>query len=559
MSLLYCSHCGRQNEPDAIFCEFCGNPIRENSGVPYADLRADAEGRKTEKRRTGDGRGSVKKSPGKGFRRPGNEDYKIDTGRERPETKRDSRVEYLGPMEFDITHTIEDYEYTRRSVRDMNRILDSREFAEMDSETIYQYLLGQMRIVSFKDYLKRYVYERNPQQVPFAKVREETYISIIIDSFMKNHAPGSFNEIEIRWKATVRYWLRKESATRDNVFLLGFGLKMTDPDVSDFLTKVLKEQDFRFHDPRETVFWYAYHYGLEYSEAKKYLDYYDRLSEEDLLAAEAKGKLKIFEAIADMDSWDEDLLTESGFASSGLSGPEDLFTNTNGSFSGEMTAADFYYSAEASVREGVPIESIMGRDIQRFLTDEDKLKEYLAELKVHQDKMPDIISREYRHLYRRAARAAFRIVRIDDEGAGQDRRKARHEATAAEIETILCSGIPKNSAGNLVNVSRSILHKQFQKKRMSRQRISRAMKHSNVIERFDFITLLFLVYAIEVEPDWPVERFMRYIDEINEILKRCNMMSIYPVNPYESFILMCLLTEEPLATYADIWELSFEK
>ena len=191
------------------------------------------------------------------------------------------------------------------------------------------------------------------------------------------------------------------------------------------------------------------------------------------------------------------------------------------------------------------------------LTDGRMQKEYLAVLKLHQDQMPDVIAEEYRALYRRAARAAYKIVRVEDEGG--DRRKQRKEATPAEIEMILCSGIPKNSSGNLVNVSRSILNKQFQKKRMSRQRISRAMKYSNVIERFDFITLLFLVYAIEVEPDWPVERFMAYIDEINEILARCNMMNIYPVNPYESFILMCLLTEEPLGTYADIWELSFEK
>lgn len=539
MGLLYCSHCGRENEPDALFCEFCGKPIREDGGVPYADIVID------DKKMDMDA-GSFEK----GFRKPGG-DIELPQ-----EEGRDPRVEYLGPMEFDFTHTIEDYEYTRRSVRDMNRIVDSREFAEMDSETIYQYLLGQMRIVSFKDYLKRYIYERNPQMVPFAKVKEDVYTSIIIDQFKKNHAPGSFNEIEIRWKATVRFWLRKESATRDNVFLLGFGLKMSDMDVSDFLTKVLKEQDFRFQDPRETVFWYCYHYGLEYKEAKRFLAYYDRLSEKDLQEAEAKGKLKIFRAMADLESYDEDFVGENGPS---LSRPDDLFTASDGSFSGEMTAADFYLSAEASVRDDIPIEKIMGRDIQKFLTDEDKLKEYLAELKLHQDKMPDVISKEYRALYKRAARAAFQIVKIDDEGAGENRRKAREEATPAEIETILCSGIPKNSAGNLVNVSKSILTKHFQKKRMSRQRISRAMKHSNVIERFDFITLLFLVYAIEVEPDWPVERFMRYIDEINGILKRCNMMSIYPVNPYESFILMCLLTEEPLATYADIWELSFEK
>lgn len=510
-----CGYCGRENEADALYCEYCGERILADDGVPYLDA-----GPRRPKPVFG---GSVSKGS------VSKESVSKEAASKKKASGKSSRVEYLGHMEFDITHTIEDYEYTRRSVIDMNRIMDSREFREMDSETIYRYLLGQMRIVSFKDYLKRYIYERNPQQVPFAKVKEDTYTKIIIDSFQKNHAPGSFNEIEVRWKATARYWLRKESATRDNVFLLGFGLKMTDGEVSDFLIKVLKEQDFRFHDPRETVFWYCYHYGLEYSSAKELLAYYDQLTEEDVKP----------------DSID--------FTASGSE--DDIFGD---SFSaGEMTVSDFYNSAEASVRQSVPLELLVGRDIQRVLTDEQKLKEYLAVLKLHQDQMPDVIAEEYRALYKRAARAAYKIVRVEDEGG--DRRKQRNEATPAEIEMILCSGIPKNSSGNLVNVSRSILNKQFQKKRMSRQRISRAMKYSNVIERFDFITLLFLVYAIEVEPDWPVERFMAYIDEINEILARCNMMNIYPVNPYESFILMCLLTEEPLGTYADIWELSFEK
>ena len=37
------------------------------------------------------------------------------------------------------------------------------------------------------------------------------------------------------------------------------------------------------------------------------------------------------------------------------------------------------------------------------------------------------------------------------------------------------------------------------------------------------------------------------------------MMGIYPVNPYESFVLMCLLTEEPLSVYNDVWEMSYKE
>ena len=110
-----------------------------------------------------------------------------------------------------------------------------------------------------------------------------------------------------------------------------------------------------------------------------------------------------------------------------------------------------------------------------------------------------------------------------------------------------------------MKMSASILSKQFDQKRMTRQRIAGILAGKTCVERFDLVTLLFLRYAEEVEPDWPAERYMRFIDEINEILGRCGMMDIYPVNPYESFILMCLLTDYPLAAYAEVWEQSYEQ
>ena len=44
-----------------------------------------------------------------------------------------------------------------------------------------------------------------------------------------------------------------------------------------------------------------------------------------------------------------------------------------------------------------------------------------------------------------------------------------------------------------------------------------------------------------------------------EILARCEMSEIYIVNPYECFLLMCLLTDCPLAVFSEIWEKSYEE
>ena len=55
------------------------------------------------------------------------------------------------------------------------------------------------------------------------------------------------------------------------------------------------------------------------------------------------------------------------------------------------------------------------------------------------------------------------------------------------------------------------------------------------------------------------ERCREYIKNTNAILKGCGMLEIYPVNPYETYILICLLSECPLAIYSDIWELSYQE
>ena len=128
----------------------------------------------------------------------------------------------------------------------------------------------------------------------------------------------------------------------------------------------------------------------------------------------------------------------------------------------------------------------------------------------------------------------------------------------ADLEKVLCSGIPVNSKNNLESMSASLFSGLFQNKRMSRQRISSILAKKHQVERFDLITLLFFSYAETVEPDWPAERYLQYIDEISEILERCHMLGIYPANPYEAFILMCIVTDDPMDVYAEVWEKSSE-
>ena len=131
--------------------------------------------------------------------------------------------------------------------------------------------------------------------------------------------------------------------------------------------------------------------------------------------------------------------------------------------------------------------------------------------------------------------------------------------TPSDLEKVICNGIPINKMGNLKKMSASILAKHFSQKRFSRQRITNILNHKFPVERFDLLTLEFFIVSQEMDDDDPYDRYHHFIEEAQRILKKCGMSEIYIVNPYECFLLMCLLTDCPLAVFSEIWEMSYEE
>ena len=396
---------------------------------------------------------------------------------------------FSGRQSLDLTESIRDYEYTKKSVVNLNRIINSKQFQEMDSETIFQYLKKEMEIVSFGDYLKRFLYEESGLSEPFTEIPDQYYISVIEESFAANKSPYCFTPVTTSRNSIIRRWLHSGTVERSTVFVIGFGLRMTDQEGAVFLTKVLKEQDFCFNDPVETVYWYCFHHGYPYSTALS-------------------------------------LLEGSEFSS------EDRK---------DVPDSAFWHS----VRESLPV----------YLSNKPMLEKYLAYFKFSKEDRVEAAYTEFSRIYGQAVCAARQELREDPVSEGRNQELSG----AFDIESVLCSGNPKTHSGNLTAASRSSLSAHFKRKRMSRQRISRLLNRKAKVERFDLITLLFLIYAVNTEAGSPEMRCRNYIDEMNACLKRCDMMELYPVNPYESFILMCLLTEEPLSVYNDVWEMSCER
>ena len=371
---------------------------------------------------------------------------------------------------LDFSRTVRDYDFTRKAMQGISRVVTSDDFEDMDADAIFDYLLNEMEVVVFRDYLKRYIYERAGLKEPFARVPEETYLEIILDSFEQNRAPVSFTPTTVKRRAMVKRWLEQDSVNRQTVFALGFGLRMSEVDVSDFLTKVIKESDFDELNPWESACRFCYARGLPYAKAV------------NLMNGEAVP-----------------------------GDPE------------EKNAADRI--AELKKRE-------------KGQTQDARMQAFQA------------VYAECRQL------VAALYQEENDTGDGSKVWKPE-DIGPSDIEKMLCDGIPMTSGGNRMKMSSSLLNRQFRQKRITRQRLDSLLKGELEIERYDLITLQFMVDSQKEDED-PRKRCLTYIDRMNEILTGCGMQAVYPANPYEAFILMCLLAEMPLLTYYDVWEKSYE-
>ena len=82
----------------------------------------------------------------------------------------------------------------------------------------------------------------------------------------------------------------------------------------------------------------------------------------------------------------------------------------------------------------------------------------------------------------------------------------------------------------------------------------------SAVERFDLITLNFFLYSQKTEEYNNTKNlYSNFVDSTNSILGDCNMGELYVANPYECFILMCILSDDPLGTYADVWEMAYSQ
>lgn len=399
----------------------------------------------------------------------------------------------MNELDFEQTvafDSVKDFEFTKKATQKFRQVVSLDTFEDEDADVIFNYLYKEMELVSFGDHLKRYIYERAGLEEPYGEVTQEIYRDIVVESFKETYTPKSMSPTSTKLPSLVNNWLNQASVKRETVFLLGFGLRMTVEDVSDFLTKVLREQDFDFHNPEEVIYWYCYYNQFGYYKAEEYKEKYRNLPA---------------------------------------------------------------YKKE-------PGEIVWGNDI--CLDTEEKFLQYLAYLKGGYEDPKSEKSQafqEFTRLLQEAKEIIAAMYRKDEEERGRKKMWTAENITPSDVEKVICSGIPINKMGNLKKMSASILTKHFSQKRFSRQRITNILNHKFPVDRFDLITLQFFIVSQKMQEEDPYIRYHYFLEQIQGILERCGMGEIYIVNPYECFLLMCLLTDCPLAVFSEIWEKSYEE
>lgn len=421
---------------------------------------------------------------------------------------------------------IQDFDFTGAAWESLYDAVDDTQFIDKDAKLIYNSLKNRMKIISFGDYLKRYIYLKAGLTEPFADVPLKEYQVIIRTAFSDNNTPPSFTPTTAKLSALSKNWLTQQTVKRNVVFLLGFGLNMSADDVNMFLTKALQEQEINPKDPFEVICRYCYDNKYNYLKFEKLWQVYAdtpayALNSEDIYSDHTIGMRNIAHLIHD----DASLMAY-------LSQLKSDKSISKMSFTAKQCFDALYNDA----------------------------KELIARLyNSYEDERHNAEVAEYIQRISRSERLFdYQKQELIEKFRANKRVFSRDDITESDMEHIICAAIPKDRYGNLTPGKMSQLNEQFSGKRFSRQRISDILSGSAAVTRFDLITLNFFVFSqkSDVYPN-PKTRYMKFYDSTNEILERCFLGKLYIQNPYECFVLMCILSDDPLGTYADVWELSY--
>ena len=417
-------------------------------------------------------------------------------------------------------------DFTIRAQESFYHAVDDPYFRDRDLQLIYDTLKKGMKVIYFGDFLKRYIYKKAEMQGNYAEIPLEQYQEIIMAEFQDRHTPASFTPSTARLKNLSKNWLTQQTVSRSVVLLLGFGLGMPTKDVNAFLTKALQEPKLNAKDPLEVICWYCYQYGYGYYKWQDLWEKYQQLPERFLLDDSMLENTISYDLEMHKIADEKDLMR---------------------------------FLSSLSIMKGSARQSIAAR--AQFDALYEKAREIVADLytQAEMDTSGLMADRERSRLSRDTRLYDFeknqRVESVEESYKVYD----PSGITAHDLEQVIFAAVPRGLHGNMLPMRASALNEQFAGKRLNRQHISEILAGKAVISRYDLLTLNFFIYSQKLD-QYPSarRRYSAFIDSTNQVLKKSGMGPMYVVNPYECFLLMCMLSDDPLGTYADVWEMSYE-
>lgn len=406
---------------------------------------------------------------------------------------------------------------------DFYSVVDNEDFLNKDAEAIYDYLCNKAKPIPFCDYLKRYILRKLNRDADVNFFDLKFYQTYIIQSFNQNMTPKSFTETTTKTAMITKNWLQQASVSRKVIFLLGFGLGMTVDEVSEFLVKVQKEYNFNMKDPFEVICWYCYSHNLKYPDYLRIMNRYSEMFK-NTDSREFDSTVTIKKSFSKLDNENELV--------------ERLCTIKNENYGK-------HFSATTRMCFDKLYDDVRKIIVEQKNNDEEELFERKAALYLDRIENSDKIPFEEKVQRANIIRQSAKKYTVSD-------------ITEGDVEKCICCGIPFDEKGNLVKNKYSTLASLFRNKRMSRQHIRDIIVGKTDVDRFDLITLNFYIYAMRNEGS-AKQRCFDFIENTNQKLRGCNMGEIYVANPYETFLLMCMLSDYPMGTYSDVLELSYRE
>ncbi len=405
--------------------------------------------------------------------------------------------------------------------------VDDPYFRDKDAELIFKALKVRLKAIPFCNYLKRYIYVKAGLSGRYDEIPVKDYQRIIKDSFSDTYTPASFLQVSSKISALSKNWLTQQTVKRQVVLLLGFGLSMSVDDVNEFLTKALREQGINFKDPFEIICWYCYKNGYNYLKFEKLWQAYQDTPANFLDVSVIYSEQTI------------------GLRTSASSIHDDLSLLTHLS---KMKTDQNMSRISVTARKYFDSLYDSARDIVAKKYNDSEEEQHLKDIEFYRKKMANN-DRLYDYEKQKRINQKKEDLYVF----------TRNDITPSDIEHVICSAIPSDRHGNLLPLKDSKLNDHFHGKKFSRQHLSDILKGEANIERFDLITLNFFLFSQNSENYSNInQRYSSFVDSTNVILEECGMAELYVANPYECFILMCILSEDPLGTYADVWEMAYD-